>query len=88
MFPACEPAAAVTGLVYVTTEDCHFCEHGRGVLDALRIGRTEIAADSAQATALAERGIPLSFLPVLTDGSRVIAYGRFSARRLRKELGL
>jgi hypothetical protein len=76
----------VSGLVYVTTEDCHFCEHGRGVLDALGIARTEIAADSAEAEALAERGIPLSFLPVLTDGTRVVAYGRFSEKRLRKEL--
>jgi len=78
----------VSGLVYVSTEDCHFCEHGRGVLDALGITRTEITVDSAEAEALAERGVPLSFLPVLTDGSRVIAYGRFSEKRLRKELAL
>ena len=78
----------MSGLVYVTTEDCHFCEHGRRVLDALGVARTEIAADSAEAEALAERGIPLSFLPVLTDGSRVVAYGRFSEKRLRKELAL
>lgn len=75
-------------LVYVTTDDCHLCEHGRGVLDELGVERREIAADSAEAAALASRGIPLSFLPVLTDGERVIAYGRFSAKRLRKELGL
>ena len=78
----------MSGLVYVTTEDCHFCEHGRSVLDALGVARNEIAADSAEATALAEQGIPLSFLPVLTDGSRVVAYGRLSEKRLRKELGL
>jgi hypothetical protein len=76
----------VSELLYVTTEDCHFCEHGRGVLDELAVERREIAADSAEAAALAARGIPLSFLPVLTDGARVIAYGRFSAKRLRKEL--
>lgn len=78
----------MTGLVYVTAGDCHYCEHGRGVLDALGIGRNEIQADSEQAERLAEHGIPLSFLPVLTDGERVIAYGRFSERRLRRELGL
>jgi hypothetical protein len=78
----------VSGLVYVTAEDCHFCEHGRGVLDALGLARTEIAVDRAEAGALADRGIPLSFLPVLTDGSRVVAYGRLSEKRLRKELGL
>jgi hypothetical protein len=76
----------VSSLVYVTTEDCHFCAHGRQVLDELAVEREEITADSAQATALAARGIPLSFLPLLTDGERVIAYGRLSAKRLRREL--
>lgn len=86
--PSREAAAAMSRLVYVTTDDCHFCERGRGVLDALGVARTEIAVDSAEAAALAEQGVPLSFLPVLTDGSRVVAYGRFSEKRLRKELGL
>lgn len=78
----------MSGLVYVTTEDCHFCEHGRGVLDSLGVERREIPAGSTEAERLAERGIALSFLPVLTDGERVIAYGRFSEKRLRKGLGL
>ena len=78
----------MSGLVYIAAADCHFCEHGRGVLDELGVERREIASDSAEAAALASRGIPLAFLPVLTDGERVIAYGRFSAKRLRKELGL
>lgn len=76
----------MSGLVYITSPDCHLCEHGREVLDAVEIERREIAADSDEASALAARGIPLSFLPVLTDGARVIAYGRLSERRLRKEL--
>ena len=75
-------------LTYVTTEDCHFCEHGRAVLDELGIARREIAADSAEAEQLVAAGIPLSFLPVLTDGRRVIAYGRLSEKRLRRELAL
>jgi glutaredoxin len=74
-------------LTYVTTDDCHFCEHGRGVLDELGVHRVEIDADSQQAQQLAAAGVPLAFLPVLTDGNRVIAYGRFSEKRLRKELG-
>lgn len=78
----------MSALVYITTEDCHFCAHGRGVLDGLGIERRELAADSQEAAALAASGIPLSFLPVLTDGARVIAYGRLSAKRLRKELEL
>ena len=75
-------------LVFVTTDDCHFCEHGRNVLDMLGVDRTEIRVDSAEAETLAARGIPLGFLPVLTDGERVIAYGRFSEKRLRRELEL
>jgi hypothetical protein len=78
----------VSSLVYVTTDGCHFCEHGRGVLDALGVERREVAADSDEAATLAAGGIPLVFLPVLTDGERLIAYGRFSEKRLRKELDL
>ena len=75
-------------LVYVTTDDCHLCEHGRSVLDELGVERREISDGSEEAAALAAAGIPLSFMPVLTDGDRLIAYGRFSERRLRKELAL
>ena len=75
-------------LTFVTTEDCHLCGHGREVLDALGIARDEITVDSAEAEQLAAAGIPFSFLPVLTDGRRVIAYGRFSEKRLRKELAV
>lgn len=75
-------------LIYVTAEDCHLCEHGREVLDALGLERREIAADSDESAVLAERGLPLSVLPVLTDGDRVIAYGRLSERRLRRDMGL
>jgi hypothetical protein len=76
----------VSELVYVTTDDCHLCEHGRAVLAELGVEPTEIFADSDEARRLAEAGIPLSFLPVLTDGERVIAYGRLSEKRLRREL--
>jgi hypothetical protein len=78
----------VSELVFITTEDCHLCEHGRGVLDELEVERREISDGSEEATELAGRGIPLAFMPVLTDGEHVIAYGRFSAKRLRKDLGL
>ena len=78
----------MAGLVFVTAHDCHFCDHGRRVLTTLDIEAREIAVDSAEASALASNGVPLAFLPVLTDGERVIAYGRFSEKRLRRELGL
>ena len=75
-------------LILVTGADCHLCEHGREVLSALRIDAREITVDGQEASALAERGIPLAFLPVLTDGERLIAYGRFSEKRLTRDLGL
>ncbi len=75
-------------LIFVTGGDCHLCEHGRQVLAGLDVRAREVDVDADEAASLAARGVPLSFLPVLTDGARVIAYGRFSERRLRKELGL
>jgi glutaredoxin len=81
-------AARTNGLILITTEDCHFCRRAREVLEALDVATREIRVDSDEAAALAARGLPLAFLPVLTDGERVIAYGRVSEKRLRKELAL
>ena len=80
--------ATTDTLTLVTGDDCHLCEHGRRVLSALGVAAREVAVVGDEAAALAARGIPLAFLPVLTDGERVIAYGRFSDKRLRRELGL
>lgn len=74
-------------LVLVTSEGCHLCEHAHEVLDQLGVDAREVDVGGAEARELAERAVPLAFLPVLTDGRRVIAYGRFSEKRLRKELG-
>ena len=73
-------------LVLVTGHDCHLCEHGRRVLAALGVGAHEVDVDCDEAAALAARGIPLTFLPVLTDDERLIAYEPFSEKRLRREL--
>ena len=81
-------ATSTTALTLVMTDGCHFCERAHEVLATLGVAAHEISVDSDEAQALAERGIPLAFLPVLTDGERVVAYGRFSEKRLRKELGL
>lgn len=81
-------AVRTDGLILVTTDDCHFCERAHDLLEALDVAAREIGVDSDEAAALAERGIPLAFMPVLTDGERVIAYGRFSEQRLRQELAL
>ena len=75
-------------LLYVTGADCHLCDHGRDVLASLGLDTREVDVDSADGLALAQRGISVAFLPVLTDGERVLAYGRLSEKRLRKDLGL
>lgn len=75
-------------LLLVTSVDCHLCHHGRDVLGELGVSYREITVDSDEAVSLASRGIALAFLPVLTDGDRVLAYGRFSPRRLAKDLGI
>lgn len=80
--------ATTDTLTLVTGDDCHLCEHGRRVLSALDVTAREVAVVGDEAAALAARGIPLAFLPVLTDGRRVLAYGRFSEKRLRRDLGL
>jgi hypothetical protein len=75
-------------LTFVTSRDCHLCEHGHEVLAALGVQAHEIDVESADAEALTARGVPLAFLPVLWHGERVVAYGRLSEKRLRKELAL
>jgi len=81
-------AISTAALTLVTTDECHLCEHAHQVLETLGVAAREITVDSAEARALVIRGIPLAFLPVLTDGERVVAFGRFSKKRLQKELGL
>lgn len=73
-------------LILITADDCHYCVRAHGVLAALGLDVREVAIHSSEAEALASDGIPLAFLPVLTDGARVIAYGRLSEKRLRREL--
>jgi glutaredoxin len=72
----------------VTAGDCRFCEQAHKVLEQLGVEPRELDVAGDEARLLAEQGVPLCFLPVLTDGTRAIAYGRFSERRLRKELAL
>ena len=75
-------------LVLVTSAGCHYCDRAHDLLDQLRVSTREISVDSEEAEGLAGAGVPLAFLPVLLDGDRVVAYGRFSEKRLRKELSL
>jgi len=73
-------------LILVTAEDCHLCEHAHGVLTRLGVAPREISVDSDEAVTLAAAGVPLVILPVLVEGGRLVAHGRFSEKRLRKEL--
>jgi glutaredoxin len=80
--------AVTDDLLLVTSEGCHLCEHARTTLANLGLEARELGVDSDEARRLATQGVPLAFLPVLLDGTRVVAYGRLSERRLRKDLGL
>ena len=77
-----------SALTLITSDDCYLCERARALLDELAVEVREISIDSAEARGFADRGFALAFLPVLTDGRRVVAYGRFSEKRLEKELAL
>lgn len=86
--PAAGSMLVSMALVLVTSSDCHLCEHARAVLAALGLEARELDVESDEARSLAAGGVPLAFLPVLWDGRRVVAYGRLSAKRLRRELAL
>ncbi len=73
-------------LVLITGNDCHLCERAREVLDSLSLEAREIDVGSHEAHELAASGVPLALLPVLWDGERVLAYGRFSERALRRKV--
>ena len=63
------------------SDNCHFCEHAHEVLASPGVSAREIRVDYDEVAEFAGHGIPLAFMPVLTDGERVIAYGRFSEKR-------
>jgi hypothetical protein len=81
-------AVAASDLLLVTSEGCHLCEHARTTLASLGLQARELSVESEVARRLASQGVPLAFLPVLLDGTRLVAYGRLSERRLRKDLEL
>ena len=76
-------------LILLTASDCHLCAHGEHVLDELAadglVRWREVGADSDEGRALAAAAPPVR--PVLLEAEgRVVAYGRLSARRLRRQL--
>ena len=71
--------------VLLTSAGCHLCGHGRQVLDELGLPWREVDAESEEGRGLGLTAPPLR--PVLFDADgRVLAYGRLSLRRLRREI--
>ena len=78
----------MTNLVLLTAPECHLCAHGADVLTELadegRLAWRTVDENSDEGQRLAVTAPPLR--PVLfgPDGN-VVAYGRLSAKRLRKQ---
>lgn len=76
----------MSSFALLTAPDCHLCQHGREVLDKLGLDWREVRDDGTEGRAIAAAAPPMR--PVLlADDGRVIAYGRLSLKRLRKQLG-
>ncbi len=69
-----------------TAPGCHWCERARQILATLRVSYRECDIAGDEAVAASARGAAMVFPPVLWDGNRVVAYGRFSEGHLRQEL--
>lgn len=81
----------MNALVLLTARDCHLCEQGRRVLGELAaeglLSWREVDADCDDGRRLSATAPPLR--PVLYDSrGRVLACGRLSAKRLRRELSI
>lgn len=71
-------------LLLLTAEDCHLCEHGKAVLNELGVDWREVGATSEEGARLTAVAPPMR--PVLfTSEGRLVAYGRLSLKRLRKQ---
>jgi hypothetical protein len=71
--------------VLLTAPDCHLCGHGREVLEELGSEWREVSTTSAEGQRPAVAAPPLRPVLYATDGS-VVAYGRLSLKRLRRQL--
>lgn len=80
-----EPILSHGTLILLTAPDCHLCRHARRVLDDLGLGWREVSTDSPEGARLAAGATPLRPL-LLSPGGSVVASGRLSAKRLRRDL--
>ena len=78
-------------LTLLSAPDCHLCAHARAVLEELSgeadVRWREVSTDSTEGKRLAAAAPPLRPVLLSADG-RVLAYGRLSKRRLRKDLAI
>ena len=75
----------MSALVLLTAPDCHLCGHGRQVLDELAADWREVSTDSEEGRRLAAAAPPMRPVLYTADG-RLVAYGRLSLKRLRRQL--
>lgn len=75
-------------LIFLTSVDCHLCEHGRRALAELRrefpLRLREVRWESEEGAGL-RAGVVL-FPPAVFREGRLLGYGRLSPRALRKQL--
>ncbi|MCZ0990935.1 glutaredoxin family protein [Streptomyces diastatochromogenes] len=72
-------------LTLLTQADCAWCDRAKKLLEEVDAEITEVSLDTDEGRALAARH-RLLFAPGLLHDDRLIAYGRLSARALRREL--
>ena len=71
--------------ILLTATDCHLCHHAKAVLDELGLEWREVHCESEEGQRLAASAPPMR--PVLYDSAgKLLAYGRPSLKRLRKQL--
>lgn len=75
----------MSSFALLTAPDCHLCQHGREVLDEVGIDWHEVCDDTPEGEALAATAPPMRPVLIADDG-HAIAYGRLSAKRLRRQL--
>ena len=73
-------------VVLVVSADCRLCDRARALLRRLGVAFREIDLADDETAALAGKGVPVVFFPVLVDGDRVVAYGDISEDDVRRGL--
>lgn len=86
-----EPTTAAVQIIYVTAPACHYCDHGRAVLEEIAertpLDVREVSLDSDEGRHLLAVH-RFAFPPAVIVSGRLIAHGRLSARRLARLLPL